>query len=104
MRDGLLAVHVADLDTRNRPVLVLTREVAVPHLRYVTVARVTSRVRGIAVEVPVGPADGPDHESVVSLDTVQGIPRDALGRRIGYVLPQQEPALSRAVQAAYDLE
>lgn len=104
MRDGLRAIHIADLDTTNGPVLVLTREVAVPHLRCVTVAPVTSRVRGIAVEVPVGPANGLDHESVVNLDDVRTIPRDALGRRIGHLLPQQEPALSRAVQAAYDLE
>lgn len=104
MRDGLRAIHVADLDTRNRLVLLLTREVAVPHLRYVMVAPVTSRIRGVAVEVSVGPANGLDHASVVNLDNVQTIPRDALGRRIGYLLPQQEPALSRAVQAAYDLE
>jgi len=47
-------IHSARLD-KTRPVLVLTREVVRPHLGRVTVAPITSTVRGLSTEVPVGP-------------------------------------------------
>jgi mRNA interferase MazF len=43
-----------------RPVLVLTRELVRPHLARVTVAPITTNVRGLSTEVPVGPANGLD--------------------------------------------
>lgn len=41
-----------------RPVLVLTRDEAIPRLRNIDVALVTRTVRGIETEVELGPADG----------------------------------------------
>ena len=96
-------IHLADVDKR-RPLLILTREVARPRLRRVTVALVTSTVRGLATEVPVGSANGLGHDSVVSLDNVQTILVQDLREQIGWLLPAQEPALAAALQAAYDLE
>lgn len=96
-------IHVAQLD-KSRPVLVLTREVARPRLRYVTVAPITSTIRGISTEVLVGPANQLDHDSVVALDNVTTIPREDLGAQIGWLLPQQEGALATAIQAAFDLD
>ncbi len=40
--------------------LVLTRELVRPHLARVTVAPITTNVRGLSTEVPVGPANGLD--------------------------------------------
>jgi mRNA interferase MazF len=96
-------IHVARVD-KSRPVLVLTREVALGRLTRVTVAPITTTVRGLAVEVPVGRANGLDQDSVVNLDNVVTIARSQLGQRIGWLLPSQERALSAAVQAAFDLD
>ena len=96
-------LHLAQVDKR-RPVLVLTREVARPRLRRVTVAPVTSTIRGIATEVLVGPENGLDHDSAVSLDNVQTILSAELGEHVGWLLPHQELALAAAMHAAYDLE
>jgi mRNA interferase MazF len=96
-------IHVARLD-KTRPVLILTREVVRPHLSRVTVAPISSRVRGLSTEVPVGPANGLDQECVVNCDNVVTISVDSLGRLVGYLLPEQESELSRAVQAAFDLD
>jgi len=60
--------------------------------------------RGLSTEVPVGPANGLGHESVVSCDNIVTIPKDALGQRIGYLLAAQEPVLTAAIHAAFDLE
>ena len=96
-------IHLVRLD-KTRPALVLTRAIAVPHLAWVTIAPITSRIRGIAVEVPVGPANGLDHEAVVNLDNVATIRVTDLGRQIGRLLPDQELALTEAMHAAFDLD
>lgn len=96
-------IHTARLD-KARPVLVLTREIVRPHLSRVTIAPITSTVRGLSTEVPVGRANGLDHASVVSCDNIVTIPVSALGRQLGFLLPEQEAQLSAAIQAAFDLD
>lgn len=96
-------IHLAELDKR-RPVVVLTREIARQVLTNVTVAPITTRVRGIAVEVPVGTKNGLDQPSAVSCDNIQTIPTSALGSLVGYLFSEQESALTEAILAAFDLQ
>lgn len=96
-------IHLAALD-KTWPVLVLTRELVRPHLARVTVAPITTTVRGLSTELQVGPGNGLDRPSVVSCDNVVTIPKTALGRQIGRLLPEQETALTAALHAAFDLE
>jgi mRNA interferase MazF len=96
-------ICLAQLD-KVRPVLVLTREVVRPHLGRVTVAPITTTVRGLSTEVPVGPANGLDQDSVVSCDNVVTVPAGALGRQIGVLRAAQEHALAEAIRLAFDLE
>lgn len=96
-------IHVAQLD-KARPVLVLTRELVRPHLARVTVAPITTTIRGLSTEVPVGPANGLDQASVISCDNIVTVPADLLGRQIGILLAEQEAALAEAIRLAVDLE
>ena len=96
-------IHVAALD-KARPVLILTRELVRPHLTTVTVAPITTTIRGLSTEVPVDVANGLAKSSVVSCDNITTIPTNALGAQIGVLLDHQEPALSDAIQAAFDLD
>lgn len=96
-------IHIARLD-KSRPVLVLMRELFRPHLNRVTVAPITSRIRGLTTEVAVGPPNGLEHPSVVSLDNIGTIPAADLGRQIGHLLPEQELLLTDAIHAAFDLD
>lgn len=96
-------IHLADLD-RTRPVLVLTRELVRPHLTRVTVAPITTTIRGLSTELSVGPANGLDTASVVSCDNIATIPAAALGRQIGLLLADQELELTAAIRAAFDLD
>jgi mRNA interferase MazF len=95
-------IHVAQLD-QARPVLVLTRAAVRPYLNRVTVAPVTTTIRGLSTEVPVGQANGLDRDSVVSCDNILTIPASALGRPVGHLLDAQEPLLSQAIRNAFDL-
>ena len=95
-------IHLVRLDT-TRPALILTREIVRPHLPRVTVAPITSRVRGLTVEVLVGPSNGLDQESVINCDNIVTVPTSAVGRQIGFLWSEQEPKLSEAIRIAFDL-
>ncbi|MEV0269620.1 type II toxin-antitoxin system PemK/MazF family toxin [Hamadaea sp. NPDC050747] len=96
-------IHLASLD-KTRPVLILTREQVRPYLKSITVAPITSTIRGLSTEVGVGRANGLDHDSVVSCDNVTTVPQSAIGRLLGYLKADQEVELAQAIAAAYDLE
>jgi len=70
----------------------------------VTVAPITTTIKGLSSEVQVGPTNGLDAEGVVSLDNVLTVPVDSLGRTVGYLTSRQEDQLARAVVLAYDLD
>lgn len=96
-------IWLARLD-KTRPVLVLTREEVRAVRALVTVAPITSTVRGLRSEVSVGQHNGLDHESVVNLDSIATVPREVLVRPIGALLEDQEHDLTRAFHDAFDLE
>ncbi len=96
-------IHVAQLD-KPRPVVVLTREAVRPHLSTVTVAPITTTIRGLSTEVAVGPDNGLEVPSVVSCDNVTTVPKTVLGRQIGILVDRQERDLSDAIRAAFDLD
>jgi mRNA interferase MazF len=95
-------IHLVRLD-KTRPALILTREIVRPHLSTVTIAPITSRVRGLTVEVPVGQSNGLDQDSVINCDNIVTVPTSAVGRQIGFLWSEQEPGLSEAIHAAFDL-
>lgn len=89
---------------KTRPAVVMTREGARAAMTKVTIAPITSTIKGLAGEVPVGPANGLDHDGVISLDNVVTVPTKLLGRTIGFLTHAQETELARAVVLAYDLD
>lgn len=96
-------INVARLD-KSRPVLVLTREVVRPHMNTVTVAPITTTIRGLSTEVMLGAANGLGERCVVACDHVTTIPVAALGEQIGRLLDDQETDLTAAIHAAFDLD
>ena len=96
-------IYLATVGKR-RAVVVLTRESVRPYLEWVTVAPITSTSKGLTTEVPVGRANGLDHESVISCDNIATIAVGELGEQIGYLLDAQEAQLTEAIVAAFDLD
>jgi mRNA interferase MazF len=76
----------ADLD-KVRPVVVLTRARIAPRLHRVLVAPVTTTVRAISTEVPLGREEGVKAGSVASLDNAHLLPVDQLIAPAGGVDP-----------------
>jgi mRNA interferase MazF len=96
-------IHIAQLD-KARPVLILTRELVRPHMTAVTIAPITTTIRGLSTEVAVDTANGLAGPSVVSCDNITTIPTSALREQIGVLLDRQEHTLSDAIRAAFDLD
>jgi len=65
-----------------RPVVVLTRDSIVERLARVTVAPVTSTIRGVASEVMLGTEDGLKQPCAVNLHNLVTVPKEGLGRRV----------------------
>ena len=72
----------ADLD-KIRPVLVVTRSRVAPRLSRVVVAPITTVVRNIDTEVPLGKDEGVVEGSVANTDNLQLVAVDRLLRRAG---------------------
>lgn len=86
-----------------RPAVLLTRDVILARLGNVTVAPITSTIRGIPTEVPVDAQAGLDHECVVSCDNVTTVPKRLCVRRRGAVSEAAAEQIARAVSLALDL-
>ena len=92
----------AEADDKRRPVLVVTRDDAIPALNRVIVAPVTRTVRGIPTEVPLGPAEGLPGECAASFDDLQPIGIRLLADRVGALEPPARRAICRTLAALAD--
>ena len=72
---------------KQRPVLVLTRQSAVGYLAKVTVAPVTSSIRGVPSEVRLSEEDGLKHPCVVNLRNIVTVSKTHLGPCITTLSP-----------------
>lgn len=86
-----------------RPVVVLSRDAAIPRLRRVLVAPCTTTVRGLASEVVLTPgADPVPQRSAVNLDLVESVPLAALESRLGRLADDRMRAVCAALAVAVD--
>ena len=67
---------------KNRPVVVLTRDSALPYLGTVTVAPITSTIRGVPSEVQLNEEDGMKAPCAVNLHNPVTVSQDRLGKRV----------------------
>ena len=89
---------------RRRPVVLLSRDSAYDARSLVTVAPVTTRIRGISAEVGLGPADGMPRECVVNLDNINTIRKHLLQRFMIDLSQQKLLAVEDAIRFALGME
>jgi mRNA interferase MazF len=91
---------------KRRPVLVLTRQDMIRRLDTVTVAPLTSTVRGVPSEVVVGPEVGLKRRSAINLHHVATVPRAGLRTYVGTLSSDALRAVREALLFAlgFDLE
>ena len=99
MRD----IHLAHLD-KARPVLVLTREPVREAMSRVTVAPITSTVKGLSTELALGPENGLDHPCVASCDNIITIPQQELDAEpVGHLDQVTRARLDAALHYSLDI-
>lgn len=71
-------------DAGRRPVVVLSRDSAIPRLRRALVGPCTTTIRGLPSEVPLEPSEDPiPRTSAVNLDSVESVSLGTLVGRLG---------------------
>jgi len=84
-----------------RPVVVLSRDVAIPRLRRTLVGPCTTTIRGIPSEVLLEPGRDPvPRASVVNLDSVESVSVGALVDRLGRLSDSRMREICAAIEIA----
>jgi len=87
-----------------RPVVLASRDEAYGVRALVIVVPVTTRVREIPVEVPLGREEGLPRPCVANADIITTIPKDSLAEYAGVLGPEKLAALDQAMRFALGLE
>ena len=85
---------------KRRPVVILTRSSAISFLSGITVAPITTTVRGIPTEVVLSPDDGVPQACAVNLDNIQTVQKDRFGPYIAHLSRERLMALRGAIAFA----
>ena len=86
-----------------RPAILVSRNQAYRVRSAVTVVPLTRTIRKIAVEVPLGPADGIPLRSVANADAITTIPKSLLVEYLTTLSPEKARALDDSVKFALDI-
>ena len=86
-----------------RPVLILTRNDAIPKLHWITVAPLTKTIRGLQSEVLLDQHDGVPQQCVVTLDNIAAVEQDVLIQRIATLSTEKMDQVWDALRYALDM-
>jgi mRNA interferase MazF len=88
-----------------RPVVVLSRDAAIPRLRRALVAPCTTTIRSLPSEVVLEPGDDPvPRRSAVNLDSVESVSLAVLVERLGRLADVRMRAICAALAVAVDCQ
>jgi mRNA interferase MazF len=86
-----------------RPVVVLSRDVAIPRLRRAIIAPCTTTIRGLPSEVVLEPGTDPvPRSSAVNLDSVESVSVGVLVDRLGRLSDERMREVCAALSVAVD--
>jgi mRNA interferase MazF len=86
-----------------RPVVVVSRDAAIPRLRRALVAPCTTTARGLASEVVLEPGDDPiPRRCAVNLDSLESVSIAVLVERLGRLSDERMRQVCTALEVAVD--
>lgn len=90
-------------EVSRRPVVVLSRDAAIPRLRRTLIAPCTTTIRGLASEVVLEPGEDPvPRRCAVNLDSVEAVSIAALVDRLGRLSDERMRQVCHALEVAVD--
>lgn len=88
-------------EVARRPVVVLSRDAAIPRLRRALIGPCTTTIRGIPSEVLLEPTEDPiPRISAVNLDSVESVPIGTLVERLGRLSDERMRQICNALEVA----
>ena len=103
MKRGEIRWYKFQAPDRKRPVIVLTRTSIIEYLNEITIAPITSTIRGIPSEVFLSEPDGLKKDCVINCDHVQTVSKHKIGSLIGQLSSEKQKELSSAICFALDV-
>jgi mRNA interferase MazF len=85
---------------KRRPVLVLSRQIALDHLHTALIAPITTTIRGLPSEVPLDIEDGLKQPCVANLDHILSVRQDDLRKYVGHLDEERMREVCRAAAIA----
>jgi mRNA interferase MazF len=89
---------------KKRPVVVLTRDSAIRYLSTITVAPITSTIRGVPSEVLLDQEDGMKGPCAVNLHHAVTVSHQRLGRRVALLGPRKMTEVCAALRFSLGCE
>ena len=88
-------------EVSRRPVVVLSRDVAIPRLRRAVIAPCTTNIRGLPSEVVLDPAADPiPRPSALNLDSMESVSVGTLTQRLGRLSDERMRQVCEALNVA----
>ena len=100
LRRGEIWLYRFATPDKRRPVVILSRNRALPLLRTAVVAQITSTIRGIPSEVVIGPDEGLKTPSAINLDHIQTVEQSNLHNYVGALSEEKMQEVCRALAIA----
>lgn len=103
MKRGEIRWYKFHAPDKKRPVVILTRNSVLEYLGEVTVAPITTTIRGIPSEVVLGKEEGLAKECAVNCDHLQTVFKSKLGALISSLSTEKLGEIARAVRFSLDI-
>jgi mRNA interferase MazF len=89
---------------KRRPVLIVTRDSAIPILSSVTVAPITSKIRNIPTQIVLTEEEGLPKTCAANFDNLQTVPKSNVGARIAHLSSEKMLEAATAVSFALGMQ
>ena len=104
MQRGDVCWVLLDPPDKRRPAVILTRDSAIGYLAALTVAPITTSIRQLITQVPLGPGDGLPDDCAANLDSIQTVRKTHIGSRIATLSESKLAQIDRALLFALGME
>ena len=89
---------------KTRPLVLVSCDAHIEARRLILAAPVTSRIRGIDSEVPLGPEEGLPKSCVINASSIELVSKTRLVRKIASLSPSKRDALDDALRFSLGLD
>lgn len=104
MTRGDVVWHKFKDPDKTRPVLILTRNGAIPELNAITIVPITTTVREVPSQVVLTEEDGMREVCAVNLDWIQTVPKNKLGSYITHLSDERMQEVFEAIKFAFGFD